>query len=82
MRQRQRGVSDEGVTLVLGLVVLLIILGVVCAVASLSCKARWEGSGLQSSWGPMQGCLVRLPDGRWIPDDRLREIDVAVGAKK
>lgn len=77
MRQRQRGVSDEGAMLVLGLVALLIIFGVFFALAALSCKARWEGSGLQSSWGPVKGCLVRLPDGRWIPDDRVRDIEIS-----
>lgn len=42
---------------------------------SLSCSSRWKYSGLESSSGPLQGCLVHLPDGRWIPDDRYREIE-------
>jgi hypothetical protein len=41
-----------------------------------SCEAKWERSGLQSEFGIFQGCLVRLPDGRWLPSERLRELEV------
>jgi len=41
-----------------------------------SCHSRWDESKLQASWGPVKGCLVKLPDGRWLPEDRLREIDI------
>ena len=44
--------------------------------ASLSCSSRWADSGLKSSWGPVKGCLVKTPAGRWIPDDRVREVDL------
>lgn len=45
--------------------------------SSYRCSSRWAMSGLSTSWGPMQGCLVKMPDGRWIPDDRVRDIDIA-----
>lgn len=41
-----------------------------------SCSSKWARSGMASSWGPVQGCLVQLPDGRWMPDERVREIEI------
>lgn len=59
-----------------------VIVLVVCLVgwaiiASASCSSRWARSGMPTSWGPVQGCLVKLPDGRWLPDERIREVDIA-----
>jgi hypothetical protein len=44
-------------------------------ISAWTCYARWEKSGLRCEWGPIQGCLVELPNGKWIPDDRYREIE-------
>ena len=42
-----------------------------------ACKSKWLRSGMADvTWGPIQGCLVRLPDGRWLPEERIREIDI------
>ena len=43
---------------------------------SYQCDATWKRSGLKSEWTFLQGCLVELPDGRWMPSERLREIDI------
>ncbi len=44
----------------------------------MSCHSRWKDSGVKGvSWGPIQGCKVKLDDGRWLPDDRVREIDIS-----
>lgn len=61
--------------------VLAAIAGIIFAafafLASWKCTSQWERSGLRSEWGPIHGCLVLLPDARWIPADRLREVDIA-----
>ena len=44
-----------------------------------SCEQRWRVSGLQSSYGFFQGCLVKMPSGRWIPDKNVRDIDLDKG---
>lgn len=49
---------------------------VYCVVGSWQCSARWEHSGLRSTWAPVQGCLVQVGPNRWLPDDRVREIDI------
>lgn len=62
-------------------------LAVLCIVASpfaigywvkaAACADRWEGSGMASRFGVFSGCLVQTPSGRWIPDDRVRDADLA-----
>lgn len=66
--------------LIVGLVITATTLAAVAVIAWASCGSRWEYSGLKTSWGPIKGCLVQMPDGRWLPDDRVREIDI--GPKK
>lgn len=42
----------------------------------IGCGARWQPSGLATSWGPIQGCLVQVPGGRWVPADNVRGVDL------
>lgn len=78
MKTRQRG--GAGVDLLLGLVAIAFVFAVAVCVdwvaGSVSCGSRWGDSGLRSKYSPLSGCLVRLSDGRWLPEDRVREIDV------
>lgn len=71
-----RHITEWAIVLAAGLVVLAVTLGPLVAVTAVSCSSRWDGSGLATSWGPLQGCKVKLPDGRWMPEDRVREIEV------
>lgn len=43
---------------------------------SYKCNAGWARSGMATSWGPIQGCLVQVGPNRWIPSDRVRETDL------
>lgn len=38
------------------------------------CNVQWNASGMASNWGPVQGCLIQLKDGRWVPAENYREI--------
>jgi hypothetical protein len=50
---------------------------------SIGCHARWDDSGVVSvSYGPLKGCMVKLPDGRTLPADSLREIDIPKPVQK
>jgi hypothetical protein len=72
--KHQRG---ETALLALGLlsIVAVVIIGFILENAS--CKSKWERSGMAGvMWGPIQGCLVKLPDGRWLPEERIREIEI------
>lgn len=76
MRARQWGyftlheLLAWGVILAIGVLIWIV-------VASWTCAQRWKASGLSTTWGIGQGCLVQTPGGRWIPDDRVRDVDLA-----
>lgn len=53
-----------------------VVLSLLVGIDTLQCRARWGDSGVPSSWGPLKGCQVQLPSGRWVPDDRVRETDL------
>jgi hypothetical protein len=38
-----------------------------------TCHSKWSGIG-QPDWGPVQGCMVTLKDGRIIPADAIRDV--------
>lgn len=52
------------------------VIGAILMLDSKSCTAKWAGSGLKSEWGMLEGCLVQIESGAWIPEDSVREIDV------
>ena len=45
-------------------------------VSKLHCESQWAQSGLAVQWGPLKGCVVQMPSGRWIPAERVRDIDL------
>ena len=62
----------------------IIVVGIVIVVGLMIdravCKSKWAKSGMYSDWGPIQGCLIRLPPDKngvqkWIPEERYREFD-------
>jgi hypothetical protein len=69
---KQRGDTDIALSLFL-----LLVVGVGWLIfAPWSCHSKWGGSNLNVSWGPMKGCTVQMPSGRWMPEDRIRDIDL------
>lgn len=42
--------------------------------ASYTCHAQWERSGLNVEWGLVSGCMVQRRDGTWVPADAVREL--------
>lgn len=56
------------------LMVITVVIGSV--IGNASCKSRWSDSGFPVTWGPIQGCKVQTPSGRWLPEDRVRETDL------
>lgn len=69
--------SDDE-TSVTGAIGGLIILGLILFGAAMfgewRCGARWEGSGMRTSWGPVKGCMVETKPGRWFPEKVVREV--------
>jgi hypothetical protein len=72
--KRQRGDAAVFIVSVL-FIVGVVIVGFI--IENATCKSKWERSGMAGvTWGPIQGCLVKLPDGRWLPEERIREIEI------
>lgn len=57
-----------GIALALGIAVYFI--------EAKACSSKWEGSGMESKYALFAGCRVRMPDGRWLPAENLRDIDL------
>jgi len=72
MRNKQRGDAEVGAAIFM---ILVVVIGWLIF-APWSCHSRWGGSNMDVSWGPIQGCKVKLPDGRWLPEDRVREVEL------
>lgn len=48
-----------------------------------ACHSKWDHAGMSAiSYGPIKGCMVQLPDGRWLPEINIREIDIPKPEKK
>lgn len=65
--------SDLAAVVFCAIGVLAVCVGGVMLLDSSTCAGRWEKSGMASSWGPLQGCLVQRKDGTWVPDKTLRQ---------
>jgi len=72
MKNKQRGNSS------IFFPVTLIIIVIACSFAleKASCTSKWEDSGMATRWGPIKGCVVQVPNGKWLPEDVIREIDL------
>ncbi len=60
--------------LMLYLIIALCLFAGTVIFGSIACDAKWETSGFKTSYGPIKGCLIQLPDGRWIPSENYREL--------
>lgn len=43
-------------------------------IGSYQCSSQWKRSGFETSYGPVQGCLISKDGKTWIPADNYREI--------
>lgn len=74
--RKQKGSSGEYAAIAVAAVALLVIFCAAWAISAAQCGSKWEGSGLKSDYGLIAGCRVKLPDGRWLPEERVREIEI------
>jgi hypothetical protein len=40
-----------------------------------TCDSKWKASGMRSEYGYINGCMLEVTPGKWIPSDRYRSID-------
>lgn len=78
MKLLTRGTS--GIELLASLFVLAVVIVLIALIGwpinAYQCRVRWEGSGLESRYQFLAGgCFVKTAAGRWIPSDRVREVN-------
>lgn len=74
-RRSDRIEKAQALAAIIGCIVLLFLLGAAgWGCESWTCGRSWKRSGMKTSWGPVQGCLVEVAPGRWIPEDRVRAL--------
>jgi hypothetical protein len=66
-----------GIELLVMLAILAVLFGGVAIAAAYSCSNKWRMSDLSTDWGFFQGCLVRMPSGRWVPEKNVRDVDLS-----
>lgn len=66
--------DKDAVGLGVSLTMLAIIFGGAAIIGSYSCSAKAEKMDLKSDWGPLQGCMVKTPNG-WRDIKMLREVE-------
>lgn len=74
--------TDTTATLIASVIILAISMALAAAVSAYQCTEKWSESGLESKWRVGAGCRVKMPDGRWIPAERVREIELTPKAEK
>lgn len=72
----QRGSGDPIAAILFAIVMTILIFVISALLDRSSCHGQWERSGLKVNWGPIKGCLVQMPDGRWLPTSAVRDVDV------
>ena len=50
------------------------IVGVGYAWNTFTCDSRWSESQMNSKFTFMNGCMLEVSPGKWIPENRYREI--------
>jgi hypothetical protein len=50
------------------------LLGLAMWVSAVTCSSQSEKMKMQSSWGPLQGCMVKAPRG-WMPIESVRDVE-------
>lgn len=48
---------------------------------AIGCHGRWELSGLRAEYRLASGCMVKLADGRVLPEGSLREMNITPKGK-
>ena len=77
MTKHQRGDADLLILAAVLIALVAAITGLVIVTSYYSCHSKWDRAGMVAvEYGPLQGCLVKMPDGRWLPSDRVREFDL------
>ena len=63
--------TDEIISLIVGAAILFFSVIALFTFKSYQCHTKAEMQGYECSWGPVQGCMVKV-DGKWVDYDKWR----------
>ena len=67
--------NDEWITVIIVAVCLVIFSVFAISFNAYQCKTKATIQEMEWSYGPIQGCMVKQENGKWIDYDRLRYMD-------
>lgn len=67
--------NDEWITIIVVAVCLIIISVFAISFNAYQCRTKAVMQELDWSYGPIQGCMVKQENGKWIDYNRLRYMD-------
>ena len=67
--------KDDLLILICVGIILLCFLGCAVGFNTYKCRTKAVMQELEWSYGPIQGCMVKQENGKWIDYDRLRYMD-------
>ena len=67
--------EDKFMTAIASIVLSIIVALAVLVFNSYECSTKANIQGLEWSYGPIQGCMVRERNGKWIDYNRLRYME-------
>lgn len=67
--------KDDVLILICASIILLCFLGCAVGFNAYKCRTKAVMQELEWSYGPIQGCMVKQQNGKWIDYDRLRYMD-------
>ena len=67
--------KDDVLILICASIIILCFLGCAVGFNTYKCRTKAVMQELEWSYGPIQGCMVKQQNGKWIDYDRLRYMD-------
>lgn len=66
--------KDDYTTFIAFAILFVVIGSIALALGYMSCNSRWAGT-FKTDFGVFQGCRIEVAPGKWIPEDRYREVE-------
>lgn len=67
--------NNEPIIATIAIAILTLVIGSIAyTINYVSCIERWDGT-FKTDFGIFQGCRIEIAPGKWIPEDRYREVE-------
>lgn len=77
-----RQIDEDVIYIIICLIFIAIGGGIVSVVKYNKCHSQFGRSGFAVEWGPIQGCMVEVRKGIWLPSSSIRDVSLDNTAKQ